>query len=131
MKPARLVVYVCFLKDATADVIPKMVHELMRLRVCESTDGHLVRLPELPGSLLIVPQATLGGRSKAGRLQYHGNACRAEAEALFAAFAEQCGVALQEKSAPDSGSVVLHGTYGSRQMLELESDGPGTSLLEF
>ncbi|CAG14856.1 unnamed protein product, partial [Tetraodon nigroviridis] len=58
------VLYICFFKGATDDILPKMVSTLLNLRLCEADSGKLSSLLELPGSLLIVPQATLGGEAK-------------------------------------------------------------------
>ncbi|CAF98708.1 unnamed protein product, partial [Tetraodon nigroviridis] len=58
-------------KGATDDILPKMASTLLNLRLCEADSGKLSSLLELPGSLLIVPQATLGGEAKGRAVQYH------------------------------------------------------------
>ncbi|XP_037097852.1 D-aminoacyl-tRNA deacylase 2 [Syngnathus acus] len=121
-----MVVYVCFLKGATEDILPKMVSTLLNVRVCESPSGKMVSLAELPGSLLLVPQATLGGKAKGRTVQYHDNIAKEDGLRLYSCLEALCR---QEVTAP--GLSVQHGTYGNRQVLHIQTDGPHAHLLEF
>ncbi|XP_061674691.1 D-aminoacyl-tRNA deacylase 2 [Syngnathoides biaculeatus] len=121
-----MVVYVCFLKGATEDILPKMVSTLLNVRLCESSAGGTVSLLDLPGSLLVVPQATLGGKAKGRVMQYHNNVAKEDGLRLYTRFVELCR---QEVTAAGAG--VRHGTYGNRQVLHVKTNGPCTHLVEF
>ncbi|XP_054470500.1 D-aminoacyl-tRNA deacylase 2-like [Anoplopoma fimbria] len=125
-----MVIYICFFKGATDDILPKMVSTLLSLRLCESDSGKMVSVSELPGSLLIVPQATLGGKAKGRGMQYHNNIGKEDGLRLYGAFVSLCEEEL--KAASSSAEVtVKHGTYGNRQVLKLDTNGPYTHLMEF
>ncbi|KAM8916574.1 D-aminoacyl-tRNA deacylase 2-like isoform 5-T5 [Spinachia spinachia] len=97
---------------------------LLNLRLCESDSGKMVSVSELPGHLLIVPQATLGGKAKGRALQYHDNIGKEDGLRLYGAFVSLC----EERLAAAS---VKHGTYGNRQVLKLDTNGPYTHLMDF
>ncbi|XP_076605329.1 D-aminoacyl-tRNA deacylase 2 [Chaetodon auriga] len=129
-----MVIYICFFKGATDDILPKMVSTLLNLRLCESNSGKLVSVLELPGSLLIVPQATLGGKSKGRAMQYHNNTSKEDGLRLYSSFVSLCEkeVTATAASAGSGAEVtVKHGTYGNRQVLKLDTNGPYTHLMEF
>ncbi|KAM9842841.1 D-aminoacyl-tRNA deacylase 2-like [Aulostomus maculatus] len=127
-----MVMYVCFFKGATDDMLPKMVSTLLNLRLCESDSGKIVSVLELPGSLLIVPQATLGGKAKGKAMQYHNNVAKEDGMRLYSAFVSLCEKELMAAAASaETGVTVKHGTYGNRQVLTLETNGPYTHLMEF
>ncbi|KAM8916571.1 D-aminoacyl-tRNA deacylase 2-like isoform 2-T2 [Spinachia spinachia] len=119
-----MVIYICFFKGATDDLLPKMASTLLNLRLCESDSGKMVSVSELPGHLLIVPQATLGGKAKGRALQYHDNIGKEDGLRLYGAFVSLC----EERLAAAS---VKHGTYGNRQVLKLDTNGPYTHLMDF
>ncbi|KAG7510820.1 hypothetical protein JOB18_032842 [Solea senegalensis] len=127
-----MVIYICFFKGATDDILPKMVSTLLNLRLCESDSGRMVSVLELPGSLLIVPQATLGGKAKGRAMQYHNNIDKEQGLCLYSAFVSLCEKELTAAS-PGGGAeaAVKHGTYGNRQVLKLDTNGPYTHLMEF
>ncbi|XP_031704013.1 D-aminoacyl-tRNA deacylase 2 [Anarrhichthys ocellatus] len=123
-----MVIYICFFKGATDDILPKMVSTLLNVRLCESDSGKTVSVSELPGSLLIVPQATMGGKVKGRAMQYHGNIGKEDGRRLYGAFVSLC----EEELAAASAEVkVKHGTYGNRQVLKLDTNGPYTHLMDF
>ncbi|XP_044230070.1 D-aminoacyl-tRNA deacylase 2-like [Thunnus albacares] len=124
-----MVIYVCFFKGATDDILPKMVSTLLNLRLCESDSGKMVLLLELPGSLLIVPQATLGEKAKGEAMQYHNNICKEDGLRLYSTFVSLCEKEMTAAAA--SAGTVKHGTYGNRQVLKLDTNGPYTHLMEF
>ncbi|KAG7214258.1 hypothetical protein INR49_009448, partial [Caranx melampygus] len=123
-----MVIYICFFKGATDDILPKMVSSLLNLRLCESDSGKMVSVLELPGSLLIVPQATLGGKNKGRAMQYHNNISKEDGLRLYSAFVALCE---KELSGVEGDVTVKHGTYGNRQVLKLDTNGPYTHLMEF
>lgn len=123
-----MVIYICFFKGATDDILPKMVSTLLNLRLSESDSGKMVSVLELPGSLLIVPQATLGGKAKGRAMQYHNNIGKEDGLRLYGAFVSLCE---KELTAASAEVTVKHGTYGNRQVLKLDTNGPYTHLMEF
>lgn len=87
---------------------------------------------ELPGSLLIVPQATLGGKAKGRGMQYHNNISKEDGLRLYAHFVSLCEKELLAAAAGTEAEVtVKHGTYGNRQVLKLDTNGPYTHVMEF
>ncbi|XP_034015743.1 D-aminoacyl-tRNA deacylase 2-like [Thalassophryne amazonica] len=124
-----MVIYICFFKGATLDILPKMVSTLLNLRLCESDSGKMVSVSELPGSLLIVPQATLGGKAKGKAMQYHNNISKEDGLRLYGAFVLLCETELLAAAGADVS--VKHGMYGNRQVLKLDTNGPYTHLTEF
>ncbi|XP_078263269.1 D-aminoacyl-tRNA deacylase 2 [Rhinoraja longicauda] len=125
-------IYVCFFKGATVDQIPKMFKTLLNVRLCEDNEGNHVSVLDLPANVLIIPQATLGGKLKGRAMQYHDNIGKEDGKELFAQFVAHCEreLALNSKCA-EVGVVVKHGTYGSRQVLQMDTNGPYTHLIEF
>ena len=67
-----MVVFVAFLKDAQLDDVNKLAKEIATVKLCESDDG-IKTIVDISGDLLIIPQATLGGRLNGHRFQYHNN----------------------------------------------------------
>ncbi|CAI9624696.1 unnamed protein product [Staurois parvus] len=132
-----MVIYLCFFKGSTKDVIPKMVvsfsvSSVLNVKLSETDSGKHVSVVELPGDILIVPQATLGGKSKGRCMQYHSNAGKELGMELYAQFISQCQKELESHpSWVEAGAVLRHGTYGNRQVLQLNTNGPYTHLLEF
>ncbi|XP_040916843.1 D-aminoacyl-tRNA deacylase 2 [Toxotes jaculatrix] len=129
-----MVIYICFFKGATDDILPKMVSTLLNLRLCESESGKMISVLELPGSLLIVPQATLGGRAKGRAMQYHNNISKEDGLRLYSTFVSLCEKELTAAAASAESAaegMVKHGTYGNRQVLKLDTNGPYTHLMEF
>ncbi|KAM5129781.1 D-aminoacyl-tRNA deacylase 2 [Mantella aurantiaca] len=127
-----MVIYLCFFKGSTKDVIPKIVNSVLNIKLSETDTGKRVSVTELPGDILIVPQATLGGRAKGRCMQYHSNASKELGMELYAHFISQCQQELESHpSWVEAGSELRHGTYGNRQVLQLDTNGPYTHLLEF
>ncbi|CAL8283170.1 unnamed protein product [Lota lota] len=167
-----MVIYVCFFKGATEDMLPKMVSTLLNQRLCERPSGGLASVLDLQGSVLVVPQATLGGRAKGRAMQYHGNISKDDGLRLYQCFVSLCQAQLQAAGGETRGGAkgaggetrggakgaggetrggakgaggetrggakgagaepeVKHGTYGNRQVLQLDTNGPYTHLMEF
>ncbi|XP_007891584.2 D-aminoacyl-tRNA deacylase 2 [Callorhinchus milii] len=127
-----MVIYICFYKGATSEVIPKIITSLLNVNLCETNEGNYVSVLDLPANLLIIPQATLGGKSKGRSMQYHNNIGKEEGKVLYAQFVDQCEKALAVNSnCTEAGVVVRHGTYGNRQVLKMDTNGPYTHLIEF
>lgn len=105
---------------------------MLNVKLSEADNGKRVSIIELPGDILIVPQATLGGRAKGRCMQYHSNAGKEIGMDLYAQFISQCQQEVQSHpSWVEAGAALRHGTYGNRQVLQLDTNGPYTHLLEF
>ncbi|KPP72053.1 putative D-tyrosyl-tRNA(Tyr) deacylase 2 [Scleropages formosus] len=127
-----MVIHVCFFKGAQPDVVPKLVNSLLNVKLCEADSGKRVSVLELPGSILIVPQATLGGKLKGRSMQYHSNIGKEDGLQLYSNFVSQCEKELTASSkCSEAGVVVKCGTYGNRQVLSLDTNGPYTHIIEF
>ncbi|XP_068962087.1 D-aminoacyl-tRNA deacylase 2 [Petaurus breviceps papuanus] len=130
--PRALVIYVCFFKGAEEDLLPKMVNTLLNVKLSETENGKHVSILDLPGNILIIPQATLGGKMKGRSMQYHTNSGKEEGLVLYSQFVALCEKELAANSkCAEAGMVVRHGTYGNRQVLKLDTNGPYTHLIEF
>ncbi|MBN3313154.1 DTD2 deacylase, partial [Atractosteus spatula] len=127
-----MVIYICFFKGATEGIIPKMVSALLNVKLCELDSGKYVSVLDLPGHVLVVPQATLGGRAKGKSMQYHGNIDKEDGKRLYELFVSRCEQQLSSSGAcVEAGVTVKHGTYGNRQVLKLDTNGPFTHLMDF
>ncbi|KAM4777610.1 D-aminoacyl-tRNA deacylase 2 isoform 6-T6 [Cyanocitta cristata] len=103
-----LVIYICFFKDADEDLVPKI------------------------GDVLIIPQATLGGKPKGRRMQYHANIEKEKGLELYSQFVTLCEKELAANAkCVEAGVLVKHGTYGNRQVLKLDTNGPYTHVIDF
>ncbi|XP_049681406.1 D-aminoacyl-tRNA deacylase 2 isoform X2 [Accipiter gentilis] len=103
-----LVVYICFFKGADEDLVPKI------------------------GDVLIIPQATLGGKLKGRKMQYHANIEKEKGLELYSQFVTLCEKELAANAkCMEAGVLVKHGTYGNRQVLKLDTNGPYTHLIQF
>ncbi|XP_030415193.1 D-aminoacyl-tRNA deacylase 2 isoform X1 [Gopherus evgoodei] len=127
-----LVIYICFFKGASEELIPKMVNTLLNVKLSETESGKYVSLLDLPGNLLIIPQATLGGRLKGRNMQYHSNIEKEKGMELYSLFVTLCEKELAaNRKCAEAGVVVKYGTYGNRQVLKLDTNGPFTHMIEF
>ncbi|XP_073205068.1 D-aminoacyl-tRNA deacylase 2 isoform X2 [Lepidochelys kempii] len=127
-----LVIYICFFKGASEELIPKMVNTLLNVKLSETESGKYVSLLDLPGNLLIIPQATLGGRLKGRNMQYHSNIEKEKGMELYSHFVTLCEKELAANTkCAEAGVVVKYGTYGNRQVLKLDTNGPFTHMVEF
>ncbi|XP_015270677.1 PREDICTED: probable D-tyrosyl-tRNA(Tyr) deacylase 2 [Gekko japonicus] len=127
-----LIIYVCFFKGANEEIIPKMVNTLLNVKLSETEDGKYVSIVDLPGSILIIPQATLGGKLKGRKMQYHSNIEKEIGMELYSQFVTLCEKELATNArCAEAGVVLRHGTYGNRQVLKADTNGPFTHMIEF
>ncbi|XP_072031854.1 D-aminoacyl-tRNA deacylase 2-like isoform X1 [Amphiura filiformis] len=126
-----IVVYVCFLKGASKATVEKMVKTVLTIRLSEK-DTKLASVSDLPGNVLIVPQATLGGKAKGKMMQYHSNIAKDQGLELYTLFCHMCQTGLSSKGpSQEAGTTVKNGTYGNRQVLSIVTNGPFTHIFEF
>ena len=105
--------------------------QALTCRLSRNDSGRLVSVLDLPGDVLIVPQATLGGKLKGKAMQYHNNIDKDKGLELYEHFVETCRRLLDESAcAKERGCVVRCGTYGNLQVLQLNTNGPFTHVLE-
>ncbi|XP_030307878.1 D-aminoacyl-tRNA deacylase 2 isoform X1 [Calypte anna] len=127
-----LVIYICFFKGADEDLVPKIVNMLLNVKLSENESGEYVSLLDLPGDVLIIPQATLGGKLKGKKMQYHANIEKEKGLKLYSQLVTLCEKELAANAkCMKAGTLVKHGTYGNRQVLKLDTNGPYTHLIEF
>ncbi|KAM4777605.1 D-aminoacyl-tRNA deacylase 2 isoform 1-T1 [Cyanocitta cristata] len=127
-----LVIYICFFKDADEDLVPKIVSTLLNVKLSENENGEFVSVLDLPGDVLIIPQATLGGKPKGRRMQYHANIEKEKGLELYSQFVTLCEKELAANAkCVEAGVLVKHGTYGNRQVLKLDTNGPYTHVIDF
>lgn len=108
------------------------VNTLLNIKLSETESGKYTSVLDLPGSVLIVPQATLGGKAKGKVMQYHSNISKDDGQKLYASFVDNCQKELGSSSkCSEAGTEVKHGSYGNRQVLKLDTNGPYTHLMEF
>ena len=124
-----IVVYVCFMKDASSETVEKMINTVTMVKLSKTDDEKLVSILDLPGSILIVPQATLGGKLKGKRMQYHGNIEKSTGLTLYDAFVEGCKRTLHKSNGDEV--TVESGIYGNLQVLDIKTNGPYTHTVEF
>ena len=103
----------------------------LSVRLSEGDNGKLTSVVDLPGDVLIIPQATLGGTAKGKVMQYHKNIAKEEGMRLYEEF-----VSIFQKTYEKSdkclaaGTIVRYGTYGNRQVFSCQTNGPYTHLIE-
>ncbi|XP_077036542.1 D-aminoacyl-tRNA deacylase 2 isoform X3 [Agelaius phoeniceus] len=110
-----LVIYICFFKGADEDLVPKIVDTLLNVKLSENENGEFVSVLDLPGDVLIIPQATLGGKPKGRKMQYHANIEKEKGLELYSQFVTLCEKELAANAkCMEAGVLVKHGTYGNR-----------------
>ena len=104
---------------------------VVNVKLSETKEGKFVSILDLPGDILIVPQATLGGKIKGKVMQYHGNVDKADGHDLYTEFVDLCQQTYkQNEKCKETGTEVKFGTYGNRQVLTVDTNGPFTHLIE-
>lgn len=87
---------------------------------------------DLPGNILIVPQACLGSRMKGKLMQYHNIVNKDLGLELYQKFISLCKKYTNEnaKWSQSKELKVCHGTYGIRQVYSTVTNGPYLHLIE-
>ena len=117
--------FVCFLTEANDETVDKFVKHISNVRLSESNEGRRVSVTDIDGDVLLVPQATLGGKVKGKSMQYHNNVDKAIGEGLYQQLCSKLRINIEEK-----GSQVKCGIYGARQVLSMDTNGPYTHIIE-
>lgn len=121
-----MVVFVCFLDKASEETVEKLTKHIINIRLCEDDSGRRVSICDIQGDILIIPQATLGGKLKGKAMQYHMNVDKTLGEALYHRLCQGVRTAIEAVS---SGNVKC-GVYGARQILSTDTNGPYTHIVE-
>jgi len=91
----------------------------------------LTSVLDLPGNILIVPQATLGGKSKGKQFQYHNNINKEKGKDFYDLFVNLCRKYAGEHETWNKSSLkIVNGTYGMKQVYSTETNGPFLHLIE-
>merc|ERR550532_3692675 len=102
------------MKGATVELTDKLVKTALEVKLSQDGTGKLTSILDLPGDVLIVPQATLGGKLKGKVMQYHNNIDKTEGLQLYSRFVDKCEH-LASKSPPftEVNCSIRCGTYGN------------------
>lgn len=132
MERPGMVVFVCFHQGATAEHAVKAAESVGKAKLSESeSQPKRVSILELPGDVMVIPQATLGGKLKGKNIQYHGNVDKNAGECLYESFCEKLRELFGSGSKTlESGCKVFCGVYGARQVLGMDTNGPYTHVFE-
>jgi D-Tyr-tRNAtyr deacylase len=105
--------------EATEEMVAKAVKVVTSVKLTEAKEGEK-RAPltsSTSSEVLVVPQATLGGRLKGNSVQYHGNVKVEDGARLYDMFCTGLGEKLGEER-------VKRGRFGARQILSTITSGP-------
>ena len=114
------VCFVCFMGEATEEMVGKAVKVVTSVKLTELKEGEKrVALTSSSSSseVLVVPQATLGGRLKGNSVQYHGNVKVEDGARLYDLFCTGLAEKLGEER-------IKRGRFGARQILSTITNGP-------
>jgi len=113
-----LVVFVCFNKAAEESHATKAGEVVSKVKLSEM-EGESKRksVKDTGGDVLVIPQATLGGKLKGSSVQYHGNIQPQQGRELYGAFCAELTRLLPEAN-------IRCGEYGARQVLSMQTNGP-------
>ncbi|KAH8860176.1 D-aminoacyl-tRNA deacylase 2 [Schistosoma japonicum] len=115
--------------DCSDELLQKVAETICTVRLISADNGKLQSVIDSPCDLLIVPQFCLAGKLKRKSFQYHGAVSKATAEKLYCQLVKLCDSFLKSSSMWLSKSCKFsHGTFGIRQVLSLETNGPFTHI---
>lgn len=121
-------VFVCFLDGASEDTVERLVKHITSTRLTEDREAgrRRVSICEAEGDVLLIPQATLGGKVKGRSMQYHNNVDKVVGEGLYRSLCREVREAVEGVS----GGSVKCGVYGARQVLSTTTNGPFSHIIE-
>ena len=123
-----IVVYVSFLKSANIESAKRAANTALNVKLTyEETTGKLQSALDTESDMLVVPQACLGGKLKGKSFQYHNLLGKDVSRDLYQGFLDE---SRQLIALSDSKGSLKHGTYGIRQVLQLETVGPFTHIID-
>ncbi|KAL9654982.1 hypothetical protein ABK040_008770 [Willaertia magna] len=119
-----VILFVSFLKDTTSEEVTKIVKLIFESKIIPIENGKESILNFEKFDIMIVPQASLAGKLKNKQMQYHSLIDKELGKQLYEQFVREC------KELVKAGSTLVEGTYGNRQGLKFESDGPYSHIIE-
>ena len=129
-----MVVFVCFQQGVTEEKVTKAAQVVRKVKLSESpdtdtgSDSKRKTISQIHGDILVIPQATLGGKLKGSSIQYHNNIKPSEGEAYYKLFCDQ----LSQCQEPEGEGVgmVKNGVWGARQVLSMDTNGPYSHVFD-
>ena len=119
-----LVVFVCFLKGVTEELVKKAAKVALSVKLSEAEEGEKRSdVVTNKGEVLVVPQSTLGRKLKGSSLQYQNYVKPAEGKVMYKLF---CKMLMEEEEL----TVVKVGMFGARQVLSMETNGPYSHVID-
>ena len=130
-----VVVFVCMLQGVSEEKVSKAVSTILKVKLSEELekdeddDGEEKKgnkrqsAKDIKRDILVIPQATLGGKLKGNSVQYHQNIKPEEGEKYFHQFCDQLQLLHSECN-------VKRGVYGARQVLSMETNGPFSHVFD-
>ena len=116
-------IFVGFNNKDTDEIIDKMIHKILFLRIFEDENGKMNKsIQDVDGSILSISQFTLYADCKKGNRPSFTNAGKPD---LATALYDQFNLKLQEQ-----GMHVETGIFGADMKIELLNDGPVTIVLD-
>eukprot|EP01095_Lingulamoeba_sp_RSL-Kostka_P006006 TRINITY_DN1844_c0_g1_i1.p1 TRINITY_DN1844_c0_g1~~TRINITY_DN1844_c0_g1_i1.p1 ORF type:complete len:111 (-),score=20.61 TRINITY_DN1844_c0_g1_i1:207-539(-) len=79
-------------------------------------------------SLMIIPQASLSGKVKSNRIQYHNQPKKDDSELLYESLVNELKNLVEENI--EERRIIYDGVFGNRQGLEVISSGPYSHFYE-
>ena len=123
-----IVVYISFLKSATIESANRAANLALNIKLThDETTGKLQSALDTESDILVVPQACLGGKLKGKSFQYHNLLGKDVSHDLYQGFLDECKLRIALSNSKGS---FKHGTYGIRQVLRLETNGPFTHVID-
>ncbi len=118
-----LLVFLGIADTDTAEMLPKYVDKLIRLRIfADENDKTNLALNDVNGALLIVSQFTLYADCRKGnRPSFHLAGAPEHANALYEEFVRLCRLQVEH---------VATGCFGADMKIALENDGPFTVIID-
>lgn len=104
---------------------------LINVKLSETDDENHVSIIDLPGDVLVIPQATLGGKMKGKAIQYHNNIEKEKGKQLYEKFIQLLESNLKSSSKWFENNCKLkYGTYGIRQVYSTQTNGPYLHIID-
>jgi len=127
-----MVVFVCFLQGVTEEAVLKAAKTVRKVKLSEQDDnndadkgGKRVNINEVGGDILVIPQATLGGKLKGNSVQYHNNIKPSEGDPYYKLFCDTLSQKCDSDEVGSGGGVIVRaGVWGARQVVSMETNGP-------
>ena len=121
------------MRDAEESDVEKIVKSVLEIKLSEQLENpsKLTSVLDLPGDVLIIPQACLGGKMKGKNFQYHYNINKTKGQELYDKFVTSCQAKANQNANWKKGCKLFSGTYGIKQIYSTETNGPFMHIVEF